>query len=68
MTTINPCKVLRTGDEIETSKGKGIIHYLYDKDGHKVYDLPMRLIDHSQVLIKNKLQTVYQYELNKLGE
>ena len=68
MTTVNPCKVLRTGDPIETPKGSAIIHFLYDKEGKQHFDLAMRLIDHAKVKIKKDTITVYPYQMQLKGE
>ena len=66
MTTINPCKVLRTGDIININNVPGIIHYLYDKNGKLFFYLPFRLIDHAQVKIKDKVLNVYPYQMQIL--
>ena len=68
MITINPCKVLRTGDEIETPKGTAVVHYLYDKNGKQHFDLAMRLIDHAKVVAKQATLTVYPYQMKFKGE
>jgi len=68
MITVNPCKVLRTGDEIETPKGPATIHFLYDKKGKQHFDLAMRLIDHLKVKVKTGTVTVYPYQIYLKGE
>ena len=54
MTTVNPCRCLRTGDLIEIPLGQATIHFLYDKNGQQHFDLPFRLIDHIKATVKTK--------------
>lgn len=68
MNIIGPCKVFRTGDKILTPNGLLTIHYLFDLNGKKFFDLPFRLISHVQGKSKNGILTVYPYQITLLGE
>lgn len=63
MITVNPCKCLRTGDVIKIPQGEAKIHYLYNKEGQRHFDLPFRLIDHIEAIVETKIITVYPYQI-----